>query len=400
VKWLRGTSPMAAKLRVALGDANDDDKGNLQIDPSDPIGSAKQRLHRRAMLDGGADWHRLFSFYDRDGRGVLSFSEFKTMMRKDAGMGPAVMPAEMMQTLFDDIDSLGTATSGVIDIDEFVLWLDGGDEEEESKSLAAQYMEPVPNDPFDFDEDGVSMVNLFQEDEDRSAVRVDGVYDVVESVPFTALFALAILANTVILAADHHNIDPALEKLLHSCNVVLTLLFVVELGCKLVAYTNAAFWSDYFNIFDFVIVFFGLLELSEMVGFSLTAFRTFRVFRLFRVLRVVRVISFLNPLKMVFAVIMRTLGDLVSILVLLFLFIFIFCIIGMQMCGAQLECRPQKLSLGPKNYFSTQHLCTEISWAADNISGRLGRAHRFGGLLGVPETLEDGRVYVARHNFK
>ena len=46
-------------------------------------------------------------------------------------------------------------------------------------------------------------------------------------------------------------------------------------GClgRKVAYSSKAFWEDGFNIFDFLIVAFGLLELLEDLGVSLTVFR-------------------------------------------------------------------------------------------------------------------------------
>ena len=65
----------------------------------------------------------------------------------------------------------------------------------------------------------------------------------------------------IILGADHHNINTGLDDAFYVLNIGLTLLFAVEVICKLVAYTNDAFWSDAFNIFDVIIVFFGLLEL-------------------------------------------------------------------------------------------------------------------------------------------
>ena len=71
-------------------------------------------------------------------------------------------------------------------------------------------------------------------------------------------------------------------------------------------------------------------------------------------LRVVKVLSFLKPLKVICNVVVRTLTDLMSIMLLLFIFLFIFTIIGMQL---------------------------------------------FGGVLGLPETLADGSVYAARHNW-
>ena len=59
------------------------------------------------------------------------------MMRKDAGLNPRIMTTEQLHDLFEDIDALGTVTSGVIDVDEFIAWLDTGSEEEDSKARIA-----------------------------------------------------------------------------------------------------------------------------------------------------------------------------------------------------------------------------------------------------------------------
>ena len=88
-------------------------------------------------------------------------------------------------------------------------------------------MEAVPTDTFDFEDDGDAV-------EDLTMQRVPAAYALVESVPFQAVFGVAILANTAILATNHHGMDPALETLLTVCNVFFTILFTAELVFKLV----------------------------------------------------------------------------------------------------------------------------------------------------------------------
>ena len=46
----------------------------------------------RGPQHGNTDWDRLFAFYDRDGDGELCYVEFKTAMRRDAQMTPALLP--------------------------------------------------------------------------------------------------------------------------------------------------------------------------------------------------------------------------------------------------------------------------------------------------------------------
>jgi hypothetical protein len=243
------------------------------------------------------------------------------MMRKDAGLNPKVMQTGLMKdepggptglwALFEEIDAIGTATSGAIDVDEFIAWLDTGNEEEDSKAQVAEYKEPVPTDYLmkkggkvtihTFDDDGIddySVSAADNEDVDKTASRNEAAYALVNSLPFQLVFGVAIVVNTVILACDHHEIDEHLETLLWSCNAFFTILFAGEIALKVVAYSDKVFWTDGFNIFDLVIVCSGLLELLADAGLPfVTVFRTFRIFRLFRVLRVVRVLAVLRPLR-------------------------------------------------------------------------------------------------------
>eukprot|EP01048_Picozoa_sp_COSAG05_P012317 COSAG05_NODE_1222_length_5472_cov_7.765033_4_plen_293_part_00 len=53
---------------------------------------------------------------------------------------------------------------------------------------------------------------------------------------FVGFFFVCILANTVVLSMDHHNIDKSTAATLNSINFVLTILFTGELAIKLVGY--------------------------------------------------------------------------------------------------------------------------------------------------------------------
>jgi Ca2+-binding EF-hand superfamily protein len=156
---------------------------------------------------------------------------------------------------------------------------------------------------------------------------------VIQKTAFTAFFAFCIIFNIVALCCDHHGISDDAEVTLIVLNDICTILFTVEMCCKMMGMTAKEYWSDYFNIFDTFVVVSGLLEILALVGDEFNAFRVFRVFRLFRVLRVLRIISFLNPLRVVFDVLLATLSDLFYILLLTFMFVFIFSILGMQMFG-------------------------------------------------------------------
>ena len=113
-----------------------------------------------------------------------------------------------------------------------------------------------------------------------------------------------------------------------TANTALTLMFCGEIFCKLLAFSTYGFWSDPFNIFDVVIVFFGILELVSNFVTSLNAFRAFRIFR---GLRLLRMVEFFQPMQLIVVVIINTLADLAGILLLMLLFIFTFAVLGMQL---------------------------------------------------------------------
>jgi hypothetical protein len=48
-------------------------------------------------------------------------------------------------------------------------------------------------------------------------------------------------ANTAVLAMDHHNIDPALDRQLTKVNILLSIVFIVEMVTKMAVFTRREF---------------------------------------------------------------------------------------------------------------------------------------------------------------
>jgi Ca2+-binding EF-hand superfamily protein len=136
--WLRGSTALAAKLRNKMsvdGEENSSDEEDA-LDTSDPIGSAKKKLTKLALVHGVVDWSILFNYYDRRGSGELEFLEFKAALRRDAYISPQMMPDGKIKELFDAVDDDG---GGTVSIAEFEAWITGKtDLPEDHDHLAAE----------------------------------------------------------------------------------------------------------------------------------------------------------------------------------------------------------------------------------------------------------------------
>ena len=84
----------------------------------------RSKLKAAAYTAGGVDWHRLFSFYDRDNSGEIGYIEFKRLLRSDAKIPVSQLSDADVKSLFNSVDTDG---SGEIDADEFIVWVQGDD---------------------------------------------------------------------------------------------------------------------------------------------------------------------------------------------------------------------------------------------------------------------------------
>ena len=133
------------------------------------------------------------------------------------------------------------------------------------------------------------------------------------------------------LQKEHHNQDEKLTEVLEISNVIFTTIFTLEMVMKILADGLMGYLRNFYNVFDASIVFVSIWEIvdeSESGG-GLSVLRTFRL------LRVLKLVRFLPALRRQLIVLMRTMDNVATFMMLLFLFIFIFSILGMHLFGCK-----------------------------------------------------------------
>lgn len=186
-------------------------------------------------------------------------------------------------------------------------------------------------------------VNWFQ-------VHVSAPLDrLVRSKLFVVLVTACIFANTVTLAIEHHGMSASLAAVLNRCNIVFTLVFLVEMVLKLMGIGPYRYFLDAFNIFDFVVVMISMGELAS----GQEGQGTLSAFRLARVFRVARLVRHWDEMRKILQVIAGSLTSFGYLALLLLLFLFVFSLLGMHLLGPAYADLPE--ADRPRNSFHTLH---------------------------------------------
>ncbi|RWS17361.1 uncharacterized protein B4U79_11701, partial [Dinothrombium tinctorium] len=109
-------------------------------------------------------------------------------------------------------------------------------------------------------------------------IRLQELFALIVFDPFMELFiTLCIVVNTLFMALDHHDMDPAFSTFLDNGNTFFTTTFAIEAFLKLIALNPKFYFREGWNCFDFFIVALSLLEKAvEGVG-GFSVLRTFRL---------------------------------------------------------------------------------------------------------------------------
>jgi len=151
---------------------------------------------------------------------------------------------------------------------------------------------------------------------------------------FNRVFMTLIIINTIILACEKYGMDPEERAALTMANLILTVLFGIEMVVKIIGLSLKAYCKDTFNLFDGVIAIVSIVEVSISSGTVLSSSRIVRLVRLlrmFRVLRVVKLVRYLETLQRLIWVISCSMRSIGYIYLLLALFMLIFAILGVQL---------------------------------------------------------------------
>uniref|UniRef100_A0AAZ3RSN6 Voltage-dependent L-type calcium channel subunit alpha n=1 Tax=Oncorhynchus tshawytscha TaxID=74940 RepID=A0AAZ3RSN6_ONCTS len=164
------------------------------------------------------------------------------------------------------------------------------------------------------------------------------VWYVVNSTYFEYLMFTLILLNTICLAMQHHGQTHSFNDAMNILNMLFTGLFTVEMILKLIAFKPRGYFSDPWNVFDFLIVIGSIIDviLSEIniqpsVMYNARISITF--FRLFRVMRLVKLLSRGEGIRTLLWTFIKSFQALPYVALLIVMLFFIYAVIGMQMFG-------------------------------------------------------------------
>ncbi|KAG6939641.1 calcium voltage-gated channel subunit alpha1 C [Chelydra serpentina] len=172
------------------------------------------------------------------------------------------------------------------------------------------------------------------------------VWYVVNSTYFEYLMFVLILLNTICLAMQHYGQSCPFKQAMNILNMLFTGLFTVEMVLKLIAFKPKGYFSDPWNVFDFLIVIGSIIDviLSEtnpaehtQCSSSMNAEENSRIsitfFRLFRVMRLVKLLSRGEGIRTLLWTFIKSFQALPYVALLIVMLFFIYAVIGMQVFG-------------------------------------------------------------------
>jgi voltage-gated sodium channel len=166
-----------------------------------------------------------------------------------------------------------------------------------------------------------------------------------------------IIFNAICLGLDtdgefHARWGPLLSKI----DVLITGIFVVELGLKLYA-DRGAFWKDGWNVFDFIIVTLSVV----MAGTSeVTVLRVFRLVRVVRVLRVFRLFGVVPAMRRVVDALFKAIPGISAIMAVLALMFYVAAVITTDLYGRE---APEQFGSIGASVFTLFQIMTGDGWS-------------------------------------
>ncbi|KAM4691759.1 voltage-dependent T-type calcium channel subunit alpha-1G [Rhinophrynus dorsalis] len=147
--------------------------------------------------------------------------------------------------------------------------------------------------------------------------------------------------NVVTMAMEHYQQPKVLDDALKICNYIFTLIFVLESGCKMIAFGFRRFFKDRWNQLDLAIVLLSIMgitleeiEVNASLPINPTIIRIMRVLRIARVLKLLKMAVGMRALLDTVLQALPQVGNLGLLFMLLF---FIFAALGVELFG-DLEC--------------------------------------------------------------
>lgn len=153
---------------------------------------------------------------------------------------------------------------------------------------------------------------------------------VVNSSIFETFITLCILLNTLAMALEHYKMDKVFAKVLENCNLVFTVVFIMEMILKLIAFGLKEYCKNSWNLFDGTIVILSILDMVLTYSGAITG-AGLSVLRTFRLLRVLKLAQSWKTMGDLLNTIGSSVGPVGNITVILAIIVYMFAVVGMQL---------------------------------------------------------------------
>ena len=138
---------------------------------------------------------------------------------------------------------------------------------------------------------------------------------------FTGIVIAVIVASALYAGVSSYDISPEYTVYLDLFNYGITIFFVIEIIIRMISERSIAkFFSDGWNIFDFLIVTISLVPISNVESVF--------VARLLRVIRVLRIITVVPAFRHILDSLVKTIPRVGFIALLMFIFMYVWGAIG------------------------------------------------------------------------
>lgn len=164
------------------------------------------------------------------------------------------------------------------------------------------------------------------------------IWTLVMSKRFDAVILVLIALNTGVLITQHYKQPEYFQDIVMYLNIGFTVLYMIEAGLKFFA-LRLKYFRDYWNVFDFIVVLGGLLDviLNVIVKVSKTdeilTFIDPTMFRLFRAARLIKLLRRGYTIRILLWTFLQSFKALPYVTLLIMLMFFMYAVIGMQLFG-------------------------------------------------------------------
>ncbi|XP_058123492.1 sodium channel protein 60E [Anopheles coustani] len=192
----------------------------------------------------------------------------------------------------------------------------------------------------------------------------------VDTPAFEWFVLVLIFASSITLCFEDIHLDKnkELKRILYWTNLVFCLIFIIEMFLKWIALGFTKYFSSFWTILDFVIVFVSVFSLLIEENENLKVLRSLRTLR---ALRPLRAISRWQGMRIVVNALMYAIPSIFNVLLVCLVFWLIFSIMGVQFFGGKFfKCVDDDGELLPIHIVNDKWQCYALnySWVNSKIT--------------------------------